>query len=122
MAWRSILLASVLSLGACKPPPDERTFMPLASAARGERAIAEAGCGSCHTIAGIDWPQGKTASELRGFEGRALIAGRLPNRPDILARFIRNAPALVSGTTMPPMPVSPREARDIARFLYENGG
>lgn len=96
--------------------------MPLADAARGERAIAKAGCGSCHTIEGVAWPRGKTASELRNFEGRALIAGKLPNRPDVLAAFIRDAPAMLPGTAMPAMPVTEQEARDIAKFLYQGGG
>ena len=117
----AILLAFVLSLAACKPPPDDRTAMPLASAERGEQAIARAGCGSCHTIAGIDWPRGKTASELRHFQNRGLIAGKLPNRPDVLAAFIRDAPALVPGIAMPAMPVTEQEARDIAKFLYRGG-
>jgi mono/diheme cytochrome c family protein len=109
-------------VGACKPPPEERLAMPLASAARGEQAIARAGCGACHTIEGIRWPRGEMAPALGNFRDRGLIAGQLPNRPDMLAAFIRNAPAMVPGTAMPDMPVTEREARDIARYLYQIGG
>lgn len=112
----------MLTVVACKAPPDERTTLPLASAIRGEQAIAKAGCASCHTITGIDWPRGKTAPELRDFKGRAMVAGTLPNRPDVLAAFIRNAPAVKQGTTMPAMPITAQDARDIVQFLYEMEG
>lgn len=95
--------------------------MPMADAAAGRAAIKRVGCGSCHTIAGIDWPQGQVGPKLDGFADRALIAGRLPNRPDVLAAYIRNAPALVPGSGMPAMPVSEAESRDIAFYLYEQG-
>ena len=95
--------------------------MPMADAERGRAAIVRVGCASCHTIAGIDWPRGRTGPALHGFAGRGLIAGRLPNRPEVLAAYVRDAPALVPGTAMPAMPVSEREARDIAAFLYQSG-
>lgn len=121
MTKRAILLAPLVLAAACTPPPERETAMPLANAERGAQAIARAGCGACHTIAGIDWPQGKTGPDLRGFTGRGLIAGRLPNRPEILAAFVRNAPALVPDTTMPAMPVTEQEARDIVSYLYREG-
>lgn len=95
--------------------------MPLASVERGKVAMVRVGCASCHTIAGIDWPRGRTGPSLNDFTDRGLIAGRLPNRPEILAAYVRNAPALVPGSAMPAMPVSEREARDIAAFLYQSG-
>lgn len=111
-----------LSLAACKPPPQEPPAIPLANAALGKQAIERAGCGSCHTIEGIWWPQGRAAPELRGIANRAMIAGKVPNRPDLLAAFVRNAPAVAPGTTMPAMPVSEQESRDIVAYLYETGG
>ena len=115
-AHPSLLL--ILLIAACKPPPDERHHMPEASVARGKEMIGKAGCGACHTIPGIPWPQGSLGPSLQGFAGQTLIAGRLPNRPDLLAAFIRNAPALVPGTTMPAMPLSEGESRDVAAYLY----
>lgn len=93
--------------------------MPGASAERGIVIIKRAGCGSCHTIPGLDWPQGKVGPNLAGLDERALIAGRLPNRPDILAGYIRNAPEFVAGSGMPAMPVNKMEAYDIAAYLYQ---
>ena len=95
--------------------------MPTASAARGKDAIERVGCGSCHAIAGIGWPKGRAAPELGGFANRALIAGKVPNRPELLAVFVRNAPAVAPGTTMPAMPLTEQEARDVAAYLYEAG-
>lgn len=106
---------------ACKPPPEQRHVMPLADVAAGHAAIQRAGCGSCHVIPGVGWPQGKVGPDLNGLAERALIAGQLPNRPDVLAAYIRNAPALVPQSGMPAMPVSEVEARDIAAYLYEQG-
>lgn len=95
--------------------------MAIADAGAGKAAIERVGCASCHTIPGIQWPQGKVGPALGGLPRRALIAGKLPNQPDTLAAFIRNAPAYVPGSGMPAMPVSEQEARDIAAYLYEQG-
>lgn len=119
-SWRLFPLVAVV-LVACKPPPEQRQFMPMADAARGKEAIERVACGSCHTIPGVRWPQGKVGPVLDGLSERALIAGRLPNRPDVLAAYIRNAPAMVPGSGMPAMPVSETEAQDIAAYLYEQG-
>jgi mono/diheme cytochrome c family protein len=107
-----------LALTACKPPPEQRHAMPQADAAHGKAVMERVGCGSCHTIPGIRWPQGKVGPNLSGLSERALIAGKLPNRPDLLAAYIGNAPSLVPGSGMPAMPVTEAEARDIAVYLY----
>ena len=120
--FRALALAPALALtAACKAPPDQRQFVPVADATSGKAAIEQVGCGSCHIIPGVAWPQGKVGPELDGLAERALIAGKLPNRPDVLAVYIRNAPALVPGSGMPAMPVSETQARDIAAYLYEQG-
>lgn len=76
------------------------------------------GCASCHYVPGISWPEGTVGPALSGFSRQALIAGRLPNRPDILAAFVRNAPAVLAGTKMPAMPLNEKEAADVAAYLY----
>ena len=117
----SMISAFAMCTAACKPPPDQRQSFPTADAGRGKRLVEEVGCAACHTIGGIDWPQGRAAPELRGLTGRALIAGKVPNSPENLAAFVRNAPAVAPGTTMPPMPLSEQESRDVAAYLYEIG-
>jgi mono/diheme cytochrome c family protein len=120
--FRFMALASMLMpIAACKPPPDDRQSMPMASTANGKQVIEQVGCGSCHVIPGVDWPKGEVGPALAGLAGRALIAGKLPNRPDMLAAYIRNAPAFVPGSGMPAMPLTEAEARDIAAYLYQHG-
>jgi mono/diheme cytochrome c family protein len=92
--------------------------MPQASASEGRLVIKRAGCGACHQIPGIEWPQGGLGPSLSGFADQGLIAGRLPNRPEVLAAFVRNAPELVPETAMPAMPLSEEESRDVAAYLY----
>lgn len=114
---RSAIAPAMLGLAACGATPIE-TDPPAADAvARGKEAIVEAGCAACHAIPGISWPRGRVGPPLDDFGDRALIAGRFPNRPDILAAFLRDAPALVPESAMPPMPLSEGEARDAAAYL-----
>lgn len=115
-------LLPLLLATACKPPPDEVHHVPQADVAHGKAAIVRAGCGACHLIPGLGWPQGASGPSLEGFADQGLIAGRLPNRPDLLAAYVRDAPATLPGTTMPAMPLSPAEARDVAAYLYAAAG
>ena len=108
----------LISLPACKPVPDERHQMPTASPERGLAAIRESGCGACHDVPGLAWPKGELGPALDGFADRTLIAGKLPNRPDLLAAYVRNAPAYTPGSAMPAMPLTEFQARDVAAYLY----
>ena len=108
----------LFALCACKQPPDRQHFMTQSSPDRGREIIESVGCAACHSIPGIGWPKGRVGPPLDGFAEQALIAGRAPNRPEILTLFVRNAPAVVPGTGMPPMPLSPEESRDVAAYLY----
>lgn len=110
-------MAAMLALGACKPPPDERTLADPAAIERGRAAIERVGCAACHRISGIDWPQGRLGPSLADYDDRGPIAGALPNTPQNLAAFVRNAPAAKPGSTMPAMQISNAEARDIAAHL-----
>ena len=110
--------ATLLTVVACKPPPDDRTSLSADAAERGKAAIERVSCGSCHAIPGIDWPRGGAGPSLEGFDDVGLIAGALPNTPGNLAAFVRDAPAAKPGSTMPPMPITAAEAEDVAAYLY----
>jgi cytochrome c2 len=114
--------ATLLLLAACKPPPDGRHHMPGADAAAGRAVVERVGCATCHDFPDISWPRGAVGPALDGFSGQALIVGRIPNRPDLLAAFVRDAPAIVPGAAMPTMPITEKEARDVAAYLYTLDG
>lgn len=111
-------LAALALLAACQPPPESRRVPEATAEERGLALIDSVGCGACHEIPGVDWPKGRLAPSLAGFDDVGLIAGAVPNRPGTLAAFIRNAPAVKPSSTMPPMPLSESQAADIAAYLY----
>ena len=89
--------------------------------ARGERAIAAYGCGSCHVIPGVPAAEGRVGPSLADVADRAYLAGRVPNEPETLVRWIRDPQAIDSLTVMPDLGVPESDARDIAAYLYTLG-
>ena len=87
------------------------------AAERGRALLWQYQCGTCHAIPGVAGSRGQVAAPLAGWRGRSYIAGRLPNQPDLLARWIVAPDALVPGTAMPRMGVSPEEAAAMAAYL-----
>lgn len=115
---RLALAAVLLSLGACADKSDAPRPMAGTDASKGLAVIERVGCAACHRIPGVSWPSGAVGGSLDGFAGRSLIAGRFPNQPDTLVRWLRNAPSLSPETGMPPIPITETEARDVAAYLY----
>lgn len=109
---RPTILAALLFAAAA-------SFAETGRAERGRQLLAQYQCGSCHTIPGVASAGGRTAASLKGFALRSYIAGRLVNRPDLLARWIEQPQALVPDTRMPSMGVSSDDARDMAAYLLE---
>lgn len=109
-----IVLTATLLLTACDNPAIEPNLSGAQSVVRGKAAAERLGCGACHQIEGV-WPQGRTGPSLHGFAQRGLIAGKWPNRPDTLEAFLLDP----SGTGMPKVPMTRREAQDIAAFLQQ---
>jgi mono/diheme cytochrome c family protein len=115
------LMAAISALAGCRAPPEGRKVTDDAAKQRGLALIKETGCGACHEIPGVDWPRGKLGPSLVGFDDTGLIAGALPHTAGTLAAFVRNAPAVKPGSTMPQMPITESEAADIAAYLYGVG-
>lgn len=111
-------LVSTLSLAACVYKADLPRPVVQGDAANGLAVMRDVGCAACHTIPGIAWPQGRGGGTLAGFGAQPLIAGRLPNQPEVLTRWLIDAPSLDPGTAMPPMPLTQAQARDVAAYLY----
>ncbi|NML08002.1 c-type cytochrome [Sphingomonas sp. G-3-2-10] len=113
-------MAALLLVTACEDPEIEPNMASSDSVARGRTAAQALGCGACHALPGIAWPRGRTGPSLEAFGNQAMIAGRLPNRPDTLARFVRDAPSLVPGTAMPAIAMTDAQAADLAAYLQAN--
>ncbi len=111
-------LVALALLAGCKEPALPRYDFDSAAMERGREVIERVGCAACHEIPGIDWPKGRLGTSLKGFDDIGLIAGALPNDAENLASFVRNAPATKPGSTMPAMPITAEEARDVAAYLY----
>lgn len=86
-------------------------------AERGRQAIVAYGCGACHVIPGVTGARGAVGPPLGGVGSRAIIAGRRPNTPENVARWIEDPPALAPGTAMPNLGVTAADAQDIAAYL-----
>lgn len=84
----------------------------------GRQAIARYGCGSCHTIPGLRRAEGRVGPPLARVSERSYLAGRLPNTPENMIRWIQYPQDFVPGTAMPNLGVTESEARDIAAYLY----
>lgn len=54
---------------------------------------------------------------LDGFGRRTLIAGRLPNTPESLVRWLQDPQAVKPGSAMPALGVSDAHAREMAACL-----
>ena len=108
----------MLTTAGCKPPEKPRYTVDNALAEQGRAVIERAGCAACHEIPGVTWPKGRWGPSLTGFGDIGLIAGAVPNTAENLAAFLRNAPAVKPGSTMPPIPITPDEARAAAAYLY----
>ncbi|MDR6787146.1 cytochrome c2 [Sphingomonas sp. BE138] len=88
------------------------------SSAAGRVAIVGYGCGSCHVIPGIAGASGQVGPALGKVAVRATIAGKLPNTPDAMMRWLEHPQRVVPGNGMPEQGVSGRDARDMTAYLY----
>ena len=85
---------------------------------RGMSLFTQYGCGGCHAVMGMPQASGMVGPPLDGVAARAIIGGRLENKPDNMMKWIQHPQAVSPGTAMPELGVTPRDSRDIAAFLY----
>ena len=123
-ATAAVLLA-VLIVGSVWEYARERTQLRIHAAAitggdprRGEAMFIQYGCGSCHALKNVRTATGTVGPPLDGIALRAILAGRLANRPDNMQHWIRDPQQVSPGTAMPDLDVGGRDARDITAFLY----
>ena len=86
--------------------------------ARGRVAVSVYGCATCHVIPGIREAQGMVGPPLTNIASRMYLAGRLPNTPSNMERWIQQPHAVDDQTAMPETGVTDADARNIAAYLY----
>ena len=86
----------------------------------GRQLFAANGCAACHTLRGVPQANGIAGPNLSNITLRpTLAAGAVPNTPENLANWIKNAPSMKPGTAMPPFEsLTDPQTRDLAAFLY----
>ena len=87
-------------------------------ASHGMKVIESYGCGSCHTIPGIQGARGLVGPPLFFMGRRTMIAGEIPNIPENMVRWIKSPQSVEPGTAMPTLGLTDQEARDAAAYLY----
>ncbi len=112
-------LGLALVLGGCGSG-SEAVSVPGAHPDSAPTVMKAFGCGSCHMIPGVRGANGRIGPNLAGIDDRWSIAGRLPNTPENLVRWIMHPQEVAPGTLMPDLGVPERQARDIAAYLYRH--
>jgi cytochrome c len=130
-SWALVLAVLALLCGAIALLANQRSLrdqqrqraevLTGGHAAHGQVLFSAKGCGGCHTLSGVAQASGMVGPPLDGIAQRAIIAGKLVNKPDNLARWIRAPQRIDPGNAMPNLPMSEQDARDIAAFLYSKG-
>jgi cytochrome c oxidase subunit 2 len=85
-------------------------------ATAGKAIFAGSACVGCHTVRGTS--TGVLGPDLTHFGSRkTLAAGILPNTPDNVVAWVRDAPRLKPGAKMPPFALTDAQARALAAYL-----
>jgi cytochrome c len=123
-----VAVAALLAAGAFASTTGLRTPPPApyegvaGDPEAGRVALARRGCGACHAIAGVRGATGRVGPDLDGLRHRRFVAGRLPNNPENLVRFIVDPQGASPGSAMPDLDVVDAEARDMVAYLATLGG
>jgi cytochrome c2 len=114
------LLALAFLLSGCGPDPKFEAWelVPGGDAKKGKVLILQHGCGSCHTIPGVEGAHGQVGPPLTKVALRTYLAGRIHNTPENMARWIANPKEIDDKTVMPNTGVTPENANHIVRYLY----
>lgn len=113
-----VALLLPLALCACQPRKPYIVAVDGGDARRGRVLLAQFQCGSCHNIPDVEAGRGNAAPSLAEFGLRSYVAGRWPNQPDNLVRWIAAPRSMDPATMMPDMGVSDEDARHMAAYLY----
>ncbi len=84
---------------------------------QGKSLIAGNGCGTCHSIPGIDGAAGVVGPPLDNIGRRIFLAGVLRNTPENMAAWIQHPQHYVPGNAMPEMGLTLNQAQAITAYL-----
>ena len=112
------LLAAALSAACREGERPQPPAVPAGDARLGRLALDRHDCGVCHVIPGIVHSPGQVGPSLKGFARRPHLAGKFPNQPQFVMRWIMDPPAMAPHTAMPAVGVPAAEARDMAAYLF----
>lgn len=115
---RCIVLVAVVTVAACASETEPLPQVTGGDAERGRVVLSRYDCGVCHVIPGIPAAVGRVGPSLDHYAQRPYLAGKFPNQPDTLVRWIVDAPSMAPQTAMPAFAMSQQEARDAAAYLY----
>ncbi|MEO6193358.1 MAG: c-type cytochrome [Thermoanaerobaculia bacterium] len=121
LAAAGLALALILPSGCGKSSEDiqkKAAAMTGGDPSRGPDAIRRYACATCHTIPGVEGAHGQIGPSLEGIASRTYLAGKLPNQPENLLKWIREPQEVSPGTSMPQLGVTEQDGRDIAAYLY----
>lgn len=129
--WLPVLLAIAVATtvtacgqgqrGASTTGPGTAAGVEYGDADRGRELFVGYGCGACHQHGGVAAASGRVGPALDAIADQRVIAGVLPNTPEMLAAWIRSPRAYAEDTGMPDLDVTEQDAADIAAFLLEGG-
>jgi cytochrome c len=81
------------------------------------KALMAAQCAACHVVPGVHGAVGAVGPSLRGIARQRTIAGRLPNTPNNMVRWLMHPQRIDPGNAMPEMGLTEPQARRIAAYL-----
>lgn len=113
-----LLLSLLMLLCACHPAAPAPPANEGGNARQGKLLLAQYQCGSCHLIPDVEAARGNAGPSLERFALRSYIAGRWPNRHEVLVHWLADPQAMAPGSLMPDMGVSHDDARHMAAYLY----
>lgn len=118
---RRAVLAGVLllTLAGCNSREKFQNMVSTGggNADRGRQLMPKYGCDTCHVIPGVQGARGMVGPPLTHIASRQVIAGRFPNNPQTMMKWIQNPPSMDPNTAMPNMNVTAVDARDITAYL-----
>ena len=111
---KPLAVIALLLAAACK---QEAPAVP-GDAAHGKQLVQQYGCTSCHDIPNVTGPKGMVGPPLTHVASSQIIAGKLPNTPENLIKYLQNPPSTDPQNAMPNLGLTADQTRDIAAFLY----